>query len=371
VITTTAILLAAGNGSRFGEAKQFKLLRGKPLYRYGLETLAAHPNIQQVVLVVPTVENFTPPPCQKPLLLVEGGATRQESVYRALCAQPSDYVLIHDAARPFIPTTIIDALLAGLVMHPCVVPVLPMVDTVVDTHHHPIPRETLLRVQTPQAFHYAALLAAHQKAVNTVTDDASLMTSVHHIMGCETLFKITTPNDWQRAEQMMPHISKIGFGFDVHQFGAGSAVMLGAGNCVMLGGVRIPHHQGLIGHSDADVVLHALTDALLGAIGAGDIGAHFPPSDAKWRGADSSQFVRHAAALCKQQGYNVGNVDITIIGEEPKIHPHRQAIQETIGALVGTTAVNIKATTTEGLGFTGRREGLAAQAAVLLYKSTC
>jgi 2-C-methyl-D-erythritol 4-phosphate cytidylyltransferase/2-C-methyl-D-erythritol 2,4-cyclodiphosphate synthase len=303
---------------------------------------------------------------------VVGGATRTRSVRNGLAAieaAGTEAVLIHDAARPFVTGGQIDALLEALEAADGALPALPVADTL-KTRSSPeagvstAPRENLWRAQTPQAFRASAILSAYDAcpANAAPTDDAAVVErhggKVVLTAGDPMLFKLTYPEDFVMAEAMIAatRVTRIGQGFDVHQFGPGDAVWL----C----GVRIAHGQGLVGHSDADVGLHALTDALLGAISEGDIGDHFPPTDPKWKGADSSVFLRHAASLIAQRGGEIVNVDVTLICEAPKIKPHREAMRTRIAELLGLAIgrVSVKATTTEQLGFTGRGEGMAAQA---------
>jgi len=287
----------------------------------------------------------------------------------ALAGTPPVHVLIHDAARPILPRAVIDRLLAALTDHPGAIPVLPVVDSlchadgeVMGAAAH---REALRRVQTPQAFRYADILASHRAWDTTPTagDDAQVAQAagltVALVDGDEALHKLTYAHDFDAA---LPSI-RVGTGFDVHA--------LAPGEDLWLCGVKIDHTHGLAGHSDADVAIHALVDAILGAVGAGDIGQHFPPSDARWRGASSDQFLTHAVALAAEAGYRIGNVDVTIICEAPKIGPHREAMRGALARIMGTpvSAVSVKATTTERLGFTGRGEGIAAQAAATLIRA--
>jgi 2-C-methyl-D-erythritol 4-phosphate cytidylyltransferase/2-C-methyl-D-erythritol 2,4-cyclodiphosphate synthase len=302
---------------------------------------------------------------------VAGGAERFDSVRAGLAAiapAAAEAVLVHDAARPFVSGAVIERLLAALAHSDGAIPVLPAVDTLKRNHggHHlaTADRTGLMRAQTPQAFRLAALQQAMEvwPAGQVPTDDAQVLEqagrTVATVAGDPMLFKVTYPEDFSMAQALAngSRRSRTGQGFDVHAFGPGDHVWL----C----GVRIDHDRSLIGHSDADVGLHALTDALLGAIGQGDIGDHFPPSDPKWSGADSSLFVSHAAGLVAAGGGRVANVDVTLICERPKIAPYREAMRARIAELLGVTGdrVNVKATTTEGLGFTGRAEGIAAQA---------
>jgi 2-C-methyl-D-erythritol 4-phosphate cytidylyltransferase/2-C-methyl-D-erythritol 2,4-cyclodiphosphate synthase len=279
-------------------------------------------------------------------------------------------VLVHDAARPFCPPAVIDRLLAALDGNDGAVPVLPVADTlalgdkVLDSS---VDRRRMLRVQTPQAFHVEDLIYAYEEAGrSSATDESTVMLAaglkVASVEGDPMLEKLTTPADWERAEAILTSrlIPRTGMGYDVHAF-AGEGP-------IMLGGVAVPHSRGLAGHSDADVVLHAITDALLGAAGLGDIGEHFPPSDPQWKDASSDLFMRHAAELVRQRGGIIDHVDVTIVAEEPKVGPHRSAIRMRIAEILSVQLeqVSVKATTTEGLGFTGRREGMAAQAVASL-----
>ncbi len=301
--------------------------------------------------------------------LITGGATRQDSVrlaLEALAADAPDHVLIHDAARPELPLAVIERLSLALDSGEAAIPVLPVVDSLVQAQGNamgaPVSRELLRRVQTPQAFRFSAILAAHRAwtGATTASDDAQVAQAAGLVVtlvdGDEALHKLTVPNDFAAA---LPPV-RVGTGYDVHQ--------LADGEELWLGGVQIDHPRGLAGHSDADVAIHALVDAILGAIGAGDIGSHFPPSEPAWRGASSDQFLLHAVKLAAQTGYRIGNVDLTIICEAPKIAPYRDAMRARLAELLGTdvSAVSVKATTTEQLGFTGRGEGIAAQAVATL-----
>jgi 2-C-methyl-D-erythritol 4-phosphate cytidylyltransferase/2-C-methyl-D-erythritol 2,4-cyclodiphosphate synthase len=282
-------------------------------------------------------------------------------------------VLIHDAARPDLPRPVVTRLLAALDDHPGAIPTLPVVDSLAvagtgNVMTGTAARENLRRVQTPQAFRYPAILAAHRawERPTDAGDDAQVLAassgSVALVDGDERLKKITFAEDFTESMNAAPAF-RIGQGYDVHRLEVGEELWL----C----GVRVPHDKGLSGHSDADVALHAITDAVLGAIGAGDIGTHFPPSDPQWRGARSGRFLEHATSLARAAGYAIANIDLTLICEAPKIGPHRPAMRAEVARLMGLDegAVSIKATTTEGLGFAGRREGIAAQAIVLLSRA--
>ena len=371
---THAIIVAAGAGLRAGGGvpKQYRAVAGQPLLRHAVERLLGHPAITGVSVVINPECRALYDAAMAGLTLPEpiaGGATRQESVLaglESLAADPPDIVLVHDAARAFVPDAVIDALVAAFadddVDGAC--PALPQVDSLrrgeEGRFSGSVDRDALWRVQTPQAFRYAALLAAHRVAASGATDEVAIALAaglrVAITPGDERAFKVTEPADFAKAETMTTYSSRAASGFDVHKFGPGDHVWL----C----GVKVPHDHGLIGHSDADVGLHALTDALLGTIAAGDIGDHFPPSDERWRGAASDQFLAHAATLVRERGGLIDHVDVTLICEHPKVGPHREAMRARIAAILGLgiDRVSVKATTTEKLGFTGRQEGIAAQA---------
>lgn len=370
---THVLIVAAGSGVRAGAGlpKQYRVLGGRSVLDHAVRAFAGHPAVGRIRIVINPADRALYDAATAGLDLpapVAGGATRQESVragLEALAADAPDLVLIHDAARPFVTPAMIDRVIAALETAPGATPALPVVDSLRrgdDFVEGEVARAQLHRVQTPQGFDFAAILAAHRAAAPGATDDVAVLRAAGHavalVAGDERAFKLTTPGDFDRAEAMLAPqlISRTGLGFDVHRFGDGDHIWL----C----GMRIAHSQGLIGHSDADVGLHALTDALLGTIGAGDIGEHFPPSDPKWKGAASDQFLAHARDLVHAAGGTIDHVDLTIIAERPKVGPHRAAMVARIGELLelGTHAVSVKATTTEGLGFTGRGEGIAAQA---------
>jgi 2-C-methyl-D-erythritol 4-phosphate cytidylyltransferase/2-C-methyl-D-erythritol 2,4-cyclodiphosphate synthase len=301
---------------------------------------------------------------------IPGGASRQDSVrlgLEALEAEAPDLVLIHDGARPFLDVALVTRVVEALKEHSGVIPALPVHDTLKRGEHNlitaTVERTGLWRAQTPQGFRFPQILAAHKAAQGReLTDDAAVAeasgVSVALVAGTEDNVKITTVEDLARAQRRFEAAAevRVGTGFDVHKFREGDHVTLG--------NIRIPHDFALEGHSDADVALHALTDAILGAIGAGDIGYHFPPSDQRWKGADSAQFLAHAGALLAARGGRISHLDLTVICERPKIGPHRlEMVRRIAGILeIAEGRVSVKATTTEGLGFTGRREGIAAQA---------
>lgn len=371
-----AIIVAAGKGLRAGQPvpKQFALWRGKPVVRHSFDALEAAGANRIVIVIPPGMEDIAEEAIgdTAKAVFVEGGATRQESVrngLEALAGRDIERVLIHDAARPEILIGVIGELLATLDHYPGAIPTLPVVDSLAieadGLMTGSAQREVLRRVQTPQAFRYDAIWQAHQdwSGTSDAGDDAQVLRAaggtVALITGDERLKKLTFAEDFMAD---LPPI-RIGSGFDVHR--------LVAGEELWLGGVKIEHDKGLSGHSDADVALHALVDALLGAIGNGDIGSHFPPTDPQWKGASSDRFLRHAVMLVEEAGYKIGNIDLTIMCEAPKIGPHREAMRARIAELLGvdTSAVSVKATTTERLGFTGRGEGIAAQAVATVMKS--
>lgn len=376
VMTNAALIMAAGRGTRAGPGgpKQYRLLGGIPILRRTLAAFAHHPGIDAVMAVIHPDDLTAYETAVKglPKLLAPcfGGETRQASVAKGLevlSAHGPAEVLIHDGARPLVSADIISRSLAALATHEGALVALPVTDTLRrasdDFAGDTVARDGLWRAQTPQAFHFAAILNAHRQASGAEqTDDVAVATAagmtVTMVEGSEANLKITSADDLQRAEQMLTVQSetRTGSGYDVHRFGPGDHVWL----C----GIRVPHTHGLIGHSDADAGLHALTDAILGAIGNGDIGQHFPPNDPQWKGASSDRFLAHAASLARAVNARVLHVDVTLICERPKISAHRDAMRARIADILGLSLdrVSVKATTTEGLGFTGRAEGLAAQA---------
>ncbi len=372
-----AILVAAGSGTRFGAElpKQFLTIAGKPVIRHAAEALAAHAALLQPVGEAEPIEAALHGVAGC-LPVVPGGATRQDSVragLEALAPHAPDVVLVHDAARPVIPTGTIPALLAALQEATGAIPAAPVADTlkrvVRGVITETVPRAGLFRAQTPQAFRFPALLAAHRSGLTGATDDASLLEAtgetVEVVPGSDDNIKLTYPEDLIRLERIMtePAVSpvlvpRVGTGFDVH--------VLEAGRPLFLCGVQVPHEKGIAGHSDADVGIHALCDAIYGALAEGDIGRHFPPSETTWKDADSARFLTHAAERIAARGGRLVNADVTLICERPKITPHAPAMIARLAALlgVGSGCISVKATTTEKLGFTGRGEGIAAQAVV-------
>lgn len=376
-----AILLAAGSGRRFADAstapvsspaatpKQYMLLGGKPVIRHAAEALRDHVTLIQPVgddpLLVQALDGIdTLPP-------VAGGRERQDSVRAGLEAlaklpEPPDLVLVHDGARPYVPADVVRNVLDALAQHPGAIPAVAVADTLkrgrdglVDTT---VSRESLWRAQTPQGFHFPLLLALHRTHQGPVTDDAALLEAAGHpvalVQGAEDNIKLTLPEDLVRLERLLGStpLPRTGLGYDVHAFEAGRPLIL----C----GITIPHDRGLAGHSDADVGIHTLCDAIYGALAEGDIGRHFPPTDNEWKDMDSARFLIHAGERIRQRGGMLINADVTLICERPKIGPHAQAMRERLAALlrVDVDRISVKATTSERLGFTGREEGIAATA---------
>lgn len=366
-----ALIVAAGSGSRHGGdlPKQYQMLGGMPVLRHAVRAFLGHSAIGPLRIVIgPGHEalfaaavgdlNLAPP--------ILGGATRQESVrlgLESLITDSPDRVLIHDAARPLIDRDTIDRVIGALDAAPAAIAALPVVDSLRREAGGAVDRSGLWQVQTPQGFDFGTILATHRSAAGGLaTDDASLAElagiPIKLVEGAMSNLKITHAGDLTTASAFLAaRLGDIrtGSGFDVHRFTQGDHVMI----C----GVRVPHSHALEGHSDADVGLHALTDAILGCVGLGDIGSHFPPTDPRWRGVDSAVFLRHAIQGVAERGGIVAHLDVTIICERPKVGPHRAAMVQRIAEIAGLRPdqVSVKATTTEGLGFTGRREGIAAQ----------
>ena len=375
---TVALVVAAGRGTRMSGnvPKQYRQLAGQAVLRRTLNAFVSHPAISRVCPVIhrDDTESFTAASLGLDLdAPIHGGETRQDSVRLGLehlaHSGAPDRVLIHDGARPFVPASLIDQVIGSLDRAEATIPALDVHDTLkrMDGSQigETVERAGLVRAQTPQGFHFKSILEAHRAfAELSLTDDAAVAEkfgiNVMTVPGVEENIKITRDEDLERAAFWLQakRETRVGSGFDVHKFDTGKNVRLG--------GIDIPHDQSLAGHSDADVALHALTDALLGALGDGDIGAHFPPSDAQWQGADSSQFLKHAHDLLLERGGQLTHADLTIICERPKIGPHRGAMRTRIAEIMGVAEgrISVKATTTEGLGFTGRAEGIAAQATV-------
>jgi len=368
-----ALLVAAGSGQRFGgaEPKQYARIGGVPVLRWAAEALMPHVHLLQAVgdpaqlrPVLAGLDHLPPVP---------GGAERQDSVragLEALVPHAPDLVLVHDAARPLIPPGTVAALVAALDRLHGAIPAVPVADTLKRGKDgligQTVPRQGLYRAQTPQAFRFGTLLDLHRTASPGATDDAALLEQaglpVGLVPGSEDNIKLTYPEDLVRLERLLlpTLVPRVGTGFDVH--------VLEAGRPLVLCGITVPHPRGLAGHSDADVGLHALCDAIYGALAEGDIGRHFPPTEATWKDADSARFLTHAAGRIAARGGRLANADVTLICERPKIAPHAAAMEARIAELMGVAAglVSVKATTTERLGFTGREEGVAAQAVVTI-----
>ena len=382
-MNTAVIVVAAGSGLRAGGElpKQYQLINGKPVIAHTIEAFQSHPGIGTIQVVIgdghEELYNSALAGCQLPDP-VTGGATRQASVHaglKALRSEQPEVVLIHDAARPFVAHETISHIIAYLDRHPAVIPGIAVTDTIKaasgSTITHTVDRTGLWAVQTPQGFRFPVIIDCHDKAIGVedveFTDDASIAewagVDVTIIPGTLGNRKLTTADDINEAQgrfemQQQANLTdiRVGNGFDVHAFEPGDSVIL----C----GIPIQHSAKLKGHSDADVAMHSLTDAILGAIGEGDIGAHYPPSDPQWKGTDSSVFLKGAADLVKQRGGIINHGDITIICEEPKLRPHIDTMRARLAEILGMQIerISVKATTSEQLGFTGRREGIAAMA---------
>ena len=371
-----AIIVAAGQGKRAGgeTPKQFRALLGRRVIDWSLAAFKAHPSEPLLIIVVPrgTLADHQDLSalCDH---LVEGGQTRSESVAASLQAVTCEVdtpVMIHDAARPGLSGGMITRLLSALEEADAAAPALMVADALKDVSGKrlvTLDRSPLRRMQTPQVFRYGDICAAIGNGKRDYVDDLEAVEArgrtVKLVSGEARLGKITYEEDFEVIASLMMGghaVPRIGSGYDVHQFGEGDHVTL----C----GVRIPHTHSLVGHSDADIGWHALTDAILGALALGDIGDHFPPSDPQWEGADSGVFLTHAAKLANEAGYIIANVDITLICEAPKIKPHREAMRVRTAELLGIelSKVSVKATTTEKLGFEGRQEGMAGQAVAVL-----
>ncbi len=379
-----AIIVAAGTGSRTGGdiPKQFRIVQGKPMLRHSVEAFQSHVAFGPIIVVIGSGQKDLAVEALSEVsgvIFAEGGPERRDSVNNAIQYLDNEhfteFTFIHDAARPFLNHDVIDRLLQALRSSEGAVPALPVVDSLSrgDVEHgltEAVDRDQLFRIQTPQAFRHDVISKAHKvwNMGQVPTDDARMAMAagfkIAIVEGDENLAKFTFADDFdsQLGQSVNMQDVRTGTGYDVHRLAKGEELWL----C----GLRIEHDYGLAGHSDADVALHALTDAVLGAAALGDIGDHFPPSDAHWKGASSDRFLAHAAKLVSDKGFRIAHLDVTIICEAPKIGPHKQAMQARVAeiAAIGVDRVSIKATTTEKLGFTGRGEGIAAQAIATLVK---
>lgn len=377
-MTEAVIIVAAGRGSRMGggEPKQWRDLCGQPVLAHAVDALR-EAGLSRIVLVLHPEDLARPDVPAGVQVVATSGPERADSVKAGLAAlakNPPQLVMIHDGARPFPATAMIDRLRAALKTHPGAAPALAVTDSLWRGSEGLVSgvqsRDGLYRAQTPQAFHYAQIYAAHEAAGNAATDDVEVARaaglSVAIVAGEEDNLKLTWPEDFDRARRILKGRAmdiRMGNGYDVHAFTEGDHVWL----C----GVKVPLTKALLGHSDADVGMHALTDALYGALAEGDIGVHFPPSDPQWKGAESHIFLRHAMERVAARGYKLANCDVTLICERPKIGPHQAAMRAALAEIMGVSAeqVSVKATTSERLGFTGREEGIAAQATALLVRA--
>ena len=371
----TAIILAAGRGTRAGGMlpKQWQDLLGKPLINWSVDQFLSHPMVSKVVVVYNVDDTDLLNQLPSNVLRVAGGCNRDDSVRCGLVsisADAPDFVLIHDAARPCLDQNLLSQCIATMLAHGAAAPALSVHDTLwrgTDEVLETIDRTNIFRAQTPQCFSYSLIYSAHKCIQGGATDDVQIARAAGHtvaiVAGSEDNIKVTRSEDLVRAREILRGRMKlrVGNGFDVHRFGPGTALTL----C----GVHLPHSAGLIGHSDADVGMHAITDAIYGALAHGDIGKHFPPTDVKWRNAGSDIFLRHATNLAVELGFRIANVDCTLICEFPKIGPHVIAMQKRLAEIMGVDAnqVSIKGTTSERLGFTGREEGIAAIASAALF----
>lgn len=380
---TAVILVAAGRGSRMGGGvpKQWRILAGQPVLAHTIQAFQAA-GLRNITLVIHPDDRERAEAFGLPM--VEGGDSRTQSVRAALealaqTAPAPQHVLIHDGARPLVSAELIHGVCDALTQSPAAAPALPVTDAlwrgengnVIDSH----PRDGLFRAQTPQGFGFDTILNAHRSHQGDAADDVEIARAAGHLVaitqGCENNLKLTYPQDFDRAERLLAEGKtkgqtldiRTGTGYDVHAFTEGDHVIL----C----GCPIPHDKALLGHSDADVGMHALTDAIYGALAEGDIGRHFPPSDPQWKGAASDIFLRHAVELAQSRGFALSNVDVTLVCERPKIGPHAEAMREKLSEIMGVEVgrISVKATTSERLGFTGREEGIASIATATLVKS--
>ena len=376
-----ALVVAAGRGTRAGGGvpKQYRPLKGEPVLRHTIRAMLAHPDVSTVIVVIhPADQEFykeattqiNDSRLKKPAL---GGDTRSISVSNGLKEIEGDMVLIHDGARPLLPFDALDRLISEISGHQAAFLALPATDALWSLEQDGTltsqPRDALWRAQTPQAFPLSQIRAAHAASTTDTADDVAVARAagldVTPVLGSEQNLKITRPEDFLLAEKLMRQDLDIrnGNGFDVHKFGPGDHVVLN--------GVSVPHDHGLVGHSDADVGMHAITDAIFGALAEGDIGQWFPPSEPEWKGAASRLFLEKAMERASERGFSVSNIDCTLVCEQPKIGPHAQAMRQSLAGITGIDIdrISVKATTSEKLGFTGRGEGIAAMASATLVKT--
>lgn len=381
-LSTVALIVAAGRGQRVGSEtpKQYRPMpdgRGDTVLARSIASFADHKAISAICVVIHkndvSLYKDTLTNCNKidKIIYTFGGESRQQSVLNGLetlAADAPEQIFIHDAARPFVSQTLINSCLDAMDDNDGIIPALPVTDTLKQAENRiisaTVPRDGLFRAQTPQLFKFDKLLAAHQAAPDGMTDDAAVAEQaglrVGLVDGEAQNIKLTTEDDFDMTPQLLP---RTGSGFDVHRFGE-----TGSAETIMLCGVQLAHERAIIGHSDADVGLHAITDAILGALAEGDIGDHFPPSDNANKDRPSADFLAHALSLANARQARLTHIDLTLICEDPKISPHRAAMRDKLSQLTGLplSAVSVKATTTEGLGFSGRGEGIAAQATATL-----
>ncbi|WP_039018066.1 bifunctional 2-C-methyl-D-erythritol 4-phosphate cytidylyltransferase/2-C-methyl-D-erythritol 2,4-cyclodiphosphate synthase [Halocynthiibacter namhaensis] len=391
---TAAIIVAAGTGTRAASGryrilpKQYQTLASKLVIDHSLLQFAQHPDIDHIVLVIrPQDREFVSTevtlPDNIPVQIVDGGAERDQSVGAGLQAIPDEFsrVLIHDGARPMLTSTLISRVCDALNTSAAAAPAVPVTDALWrgcdGVVRETVDRSGLWRAQTPQGFHLSVIRAAHANNTTIAADDVEVARAngveVQIVLGDEDNIKITHPQDFRRAETLLskakdePMDIRVGNGYDVHRFGQRDD---GANDHVVICGVKVPHDQGMLGHSDADVGMHALTDAIYGALAEGDIGQHFPPSDMKWKNVESHIFLSHAVELVARKGFSISNMDCTLVCEFPKIGPVSNAMRERLAEICGIDVdrVSVKATTSEKLGFTGRGEGIASLATVSLIK---
>lgn len=372
-MSVVAAILAAGQGTRFGGDKTALILRGRPVWRWSLDAFLDHPEVDRVVLVTAPERVVALRALLPDLEVISGGETRQASSLAALrAAGDSEFLLVHDAARPFVSQRLISDVIAEVKAYGAAAAGMPVTDTIKHATAAGIvtlPRHELFAMQTPQGAQTALLRDAHARATGDATDDMALLEAIgvhpRIVPGETTNFKITTPEDLLRAQSLLGvGETRTGLGYDIHQYSED------VDRPLWLGGVHFPGHRGLEGHSDADALLHAVTDALLGGAAMGDIGVHFPNTDPRWKGAPSLHFLRHASSLLAEEGWQVVHVDMSVIAETPKVMKRADDIRAAIAEAIGieVSRVSVKATTNERLGSIGRGEGIAAFATATIRR---